>query len=363
MQKPIISIIVANYNNDKYLHDALNSILYQTFTNWECIIVDDGSTDNSRNIINSFIKKDPRFIKIFKQNGGVSTARNIGIKKTSGEYIMFLDSDDCLVQNAMEVLYTVAKMTDADRIGGRLIPVSAQFHYTPLLNTFTSPQELTKFHLYTNPIPDFLNNYLYNPDYPWVTVWRQMYRKKAINGISFPVDTINAFEDGIFMTDVISNIKNFVEIDNTIVYFRISPNSLCRSGEKTNKLIMLSGKNALTHAVTSLQNSNEYSYPLYLKAHKFIIKYIIDMGVIDILKQNKTSLYDISSNIMNELYDSKLMPKIYIKKSNRIVIWCVKRKYFKLARYILIHDIKYSILNIITFGLIQPIRKKRKRKL
>lgn len=90
----LISVIIPNYNYAQYLHETVLSTLNQTYKNIECIVVDDGSTDNSREIINELERKDGRVKPVFKQNGGLSSARNAGINVAKGDYISFIDSDD-----------------------------------------------------------------------------------------------------------------------------------------------------------------------------------------------------------------------------------------------------------------------------
>lgn len=99
-----VSIIIPNYNKECFIEDSLDSILAQTYQNWEVIIVDDGSTDDSLRIINQFVKKDKRF-KCFPQNktnNGGSVCRNIGLKNSSGDFIMFFDSDDLLASHCLK---------------------------------------------------------------------------------------------------------------------------------------------------------------------------------------------------------------------------------------------------------------------
>lgn len=91
---PIISIIVPCYNQAQYLSEALESVVAQTIENWECVIVNDGSTDNTLDIANRWARRDDRFIVIDKENGGPSDARNVGIKASNGKYILPLDGDD-----------------------------------------------------------------------------------------------------------------------------------------------------------------------------------------------------------------------------------------------------------------------------
>jgi glycosyltransferase involved in cell wall biosynthesis len=92
--KPRISVIVPCYNQARYLDECLDSVLTQTYENWECIIVNDGSPDNTEEIASKWVEKDTRFIYLKKENGGLSSARNFGIEKAGGEFILPLDADD-----------------------------------------------------------------------------------------------------------------------------------------------------------------------------------------------------------------------------------------------------------------------------
>jgi glycosyltransferase involved in cell wall biosynthesis len=103
--KPTISIIVPVYNTEKYLRRCLDSIVAQTFKDYECIIVDDGSTDGSAAICDEYEKKDSRFKVLHKENEGVSAARNVGIEYAEGEFITFVDSDDYLSSVYLRDLY------------------------------------------------------------------------------------------------------------------------------------------------------------------------------------------------------------------------------------------------------------------
>jgi len=104
MHIPLISIIVPVYNSSKYLEECLSSIALQSFSNYELILIDDGSTDNSLDICQRYCKQNPR-IKLFnKGNGGVSSARNFGIRKVNGEFITFIDSDDYINEDYLKTL-------------------------------------------------------------------------------------------------------------------------------------------------------------------------------------------------------------------------------------------------------------------
>jgi glycosyltransferase involved in cell wall biosynthesis len=108
MPIPKVSIIVPCFNQAQYLDEALQSLYNQTYINWECLIVNDGSPDNTEEVARKWETKDPRFVYIYKENGGVSSARNLGIEKAKAEYILTLDADDkyeaSFLEKAMDVL-------------------------------------------------------------------------------------------------------------------------------------------------------------------------------------------------------------------------------------------------------------------
>lgn len=111
-----VSVIVPIYNAEKYLGYCLNSLLSQTYTNWEAILVDDGSSDDSLEICKNYVRLDSRFQVFTKENGGVSSARNYGLQFVQGEYLEFLDSDDCLAASALEKQVQMTKEFDSQLV-------------------------------------------------------------------------------------------------------------------------------------------------------------------------------------------------------------------------------------------------------
>ena len=101
---PLVSIIIPAYNYAHYLPFTLDSVKKQSLSDWECLIVDDGSTDNTRDVAEKYTVDDSRFKYHYKTNGGLSSARNYGIEKASGRYVLFLDADDMLEQNNLKHL-------------------------------------------------------------------------------------------------------------------------------------------------------------------------------------------------------------------------------------------------------------------
>jgi len=100
-QKPVVSVIVPCYNYGHLLAETLDSLQKQTFTNWECIVVDDGSTDNTKEVVAEFLSRDKRYSYIYQTNAGLSAARNTGILGSKGEFIQLLDADDLIAENKL----------------------------------------------------------------------------------------------------------------------------------------------------------------------------------------------------------------------------------------------------------------------
>lgn len=111
---PAISIIIPVYNVEKYLRRCLDSVLNQTFADWEAICVNDGSPDNSADILAEYAARDSRFVVVTQKNGGLSDARNTGMKHATGKYIMYLDSDDFIHPQTMEIAHYMAVRDGSD---------------------------------------------------------------------------------------------------------------------------------------------------------------------------------------------------------------------------------------------------------
>ena len=119
-----ISIIVPGYNAEKFARECIESVINQTYTNLEIILVDDGSKDSTGEIFEEYAKSDRRVIVIHQENKGISEARNAGLDKATGEYIMFIDADDLYEENTCELLYNEIKRTDADYVIGNYIHIT-----------------------------------------------------------------------------------------------------------------------------------------------------------------------------------------------------------------------------------------------
>lgn len=122
---PAVSVVIPVYRVEKFLRRCLDSVQNQTFDNWEAICVNDGSPDNCGKILAQYATSDPRFKIITKENGGLSDARNVGVAAARGEYVLYLDSDDFIHSQTLEILHDMAVRHGADMVSFRL---DAKFH-------------------------------------------------------------------------------------------------------------------------------------------------------------------------------------------------------------------------------------------
>lgn len=225
LQPVTISVIIPIYNDELYLRDALRSIQQQTFADFECICVNDGSTDKSEEIIDEFVKSDGRFLKKNQRNGGVSTARNAGLDAAKGEYIYMMDHDDLIPNYALKKLLDAAKKNDADMARGRMMMIAEDL----TLEQLPLDNELKKQKYYDNPVTDFYRH-IRRKYKSWCYVWQCLFKRSAINDVRF-IETLRAGgEDNLFMFEAVSKIKNFVQIDDIIACHRFSKISVTLNG-------------------------------------------------------------------------------------------------------------------------------------
>ncbi len=201
--RPKISIIIPMYGVEKYLRRCLDSVLSQTFQDWQAILVDDGSPDKSGEIAESYAKHDKRFVVIHKENGGLSDARNAGMPLAKGDYIMYLDSDDFIHPQTMEIAYYLAQRDNSD-----IVSFTYDRFYRPQLMVYhklgmdtdnVRPFGIKKKYdlgkIKTKKISDVYEyatdsaHNAFNPNRKWLIkhcqVWKNLYRKSLIEDIPF----------------------------------------------------------------------------------------------------------------------------------------------------------------------------------
>lgn len=200
---PKISIIIPVYNVEKYLRRCLDSILNQTFPDWTAICVDDGSPDNSGRILDEYATQDKRFVVIHKENAGVSSARNDALKKVKTPYVMFVDADDCIHPQTLEIVYNLAKEKNTDLVSFKYLPGGSD---TDIPNRFNKKYDLKKIKTKTT---DNLMRWATNRDKgekSWCVQQcfpvMRLYKFEIIKDLDFPKN-ITVLEDYVFWSRVL----------------------------------------------------------------------------------------------------------------------------------------------------------------
>lgn len=238
-----ISVIIPVYNVDKYLKQCLDSVINQSFDFIEIICVNDGSTDNSLNILKEYAKKDNRIKIINKINQGLGAARNTGLDFASGNYIFFLDSDDWIDENALELLYDKANSKDLDVLFFKLL------NYLDLDNKFSKTNLYDHLCFQENHFSlkdyftfnDIKNNLFEIP----VVAYSKLYRKSFLddNNFRFP-EGIN-FEDNEFFYDVFFNCKKAGFLNLYLLYRRRHDDSITGKFNMTQMDIIFAMNNTI----------------------------------------------------------------------------------------------------------------------
>ena len=226
MELPAISVIIPLYNAEKYIGECLDSILAQTFQNFEVIVVDDCSTDSSYAIVKSYKEKFGKrlTLKRMEQNtGGGALPRNKGISLSRGEYIFFVDSDDSLIKTALEEMYTLAKRFNADLL-----------HY---IKSYTANDDGKIVNLNSNRTYGSLDKILVNVDLKqrlnmiikdgfWYAPWRYFIKRKLIVEHEIFFHKMTMFEDQIFIRSLLFYAKRVLIVPRAVYIYRQAINSV-----------------------------------------------------------------------------------------------------------------------------------------
>jgi len=221
----LISIIIPIHNTSKYLDECIKSVLAQTYNKLEIILVNDGSTDDSGNICEYYKKLDSRFIVVHKNNTGVSDSRNVGVKKSTGVYITFVDSDDVIDVDMIRRLYYSIKLHDSD------LSICRSISFDQSVPTYNQ-SKTTHFETLTNL--EAITNLLYEKN-SVNSVFGKMYKKSLFKHVSFN-DTLAYAEDLDINLRILLKAKK-VTVDNSIQYFyRKRPGSAMNSSFRKIKM-------------------------------------------------------------------------------------------------------------------------------
>lgn len=308
-EEPLISVIVPVYNVEKYLRRCLDSIINQTYRNIEIILIDDGSTDGSEKICNEYVKKDKRAKVFIQDNMGVSSARNVGLKKAKGKYIAFVDSDDCIDVDYLRKLYSLIKNESGDvsivgqkiiyEMDGNKCRARAERDATESVETF-SGAEATELMLYQKKINSSL--------------WGKLFRKELFDDVNFPNGMVH--EDLLALYYIFKKAKRII-LSDKILYFYYS-----RQGS------LLNGKQFDRHTMDILEIMKMIEQDILktrknllpamesrrLNAELFVIRQIPKSA--EYLNIRKNIEYDIKKNRMKILHD----PKVRLKTKVGIIL-------------------------------------------
>ena len=206
----LVSIIVPIYNAEKYLDSCIQSVLRQTYTNWEFILIDDGSTDKSGRIAEEYGFADERITVFHQKNLGVSLARNQGIDEATGNYVVFLDADDELIEDCLAKTVNIAEETNADVVAGRSCENQELFQDRIIWTGAEALENSLKDHLFT------------------YSACAKLIRREFIGKTRFTPD-IRINEDSYFVFQLLCKQNVFVLTNDVIYYYRANSESSSRT--------------------------------------------------------------------------------------------------------------------------------------
>ncbi len=207
MSHPALSIILPVYKVEKYLPDCLNSLLAQTFSDYELICVNDGSPDNSRKILASYAEKDSRIRIIDQENQGLSAARNAGIEVARGDYLYFIDSDDYAHPQLLEFLYRAVTENRADISCCGYVETNAAAPKNYPVHLYKQ----SKVKVYDHPLQVYLQKKI-----P-VVVWCKLYKRSLFEKVRFVPGIY--FEDLVFSPEIMDQASRLVMLKDKLYYY------------------------------------------------------------------------------------------------------------------------------------------------
>ena len=295
----MISVIVPVYNVEEYLEECLESIKNQTYTNIEVILVNDGSTDGSREICERFCQKDSRFKLINQENQGQSVARNRGVKESAGEFIMFVDSDDVIKKNVLEVLLPYMK-TEVDIVECRMTRKKEEFY-------LNKPSKI----VFEGNAKEAILNCIAIKEVKFCPVTK-LYRREIVEKVPFLEGCI--YEDVFTGINYLKHMRKIVVVDYIGYYYRVHPNSTMTKSFTEKDLDIFQVGNQLIDSFKDDEDMLPYiGYFMFYIGHGHYLK----DGI------NKMNIYA-------DLYEDFIIKAAFIAKQSEEVV----RKYRLLRLYL-----------------------------
>ena len=343
MENELISVIIPTHNSSQYIKKCLNSIVSQTYKNLEIIVINDGSTDSTKEILENLQKKDKRIIIINKSNSGVSDSRNKGIEVSNGKYITFVDDDDWLEIDAIEKLYNCIKINaDYSIVRGRYIKEYSDGTNENAIERFIMSEE------HKDNIEKLINEVLSGNLYCYM--WLLLIRTDIVKNKVFFNTNLAMMEDTIFYLDLLLNGNDIYFLDDITYHYFFNKNSASRSVNNcirnyNNALLV----NKLFKEKLDKKNKNSIiRNKIYdTKTSKSIAEAIYLLFKKD--RQKMKKLYKevcSSDDVMRVLNNCELNK---INKQNSIIVYLLcKKKYYFLKIFLSIREILSKVKNIIT---------------
>lgn len=321
MNSILISIIVPVYNTEKYLCRCVDSILAQTFSNFELLLVDDGSTDASGTICDEYAALDPRVRAFHKTNGGVSSARNLGLNNSIGEWIAFVDADDWVDHDYLACLSQSCNGYDL---------IIGDFILENCIDNWTNDHILSGEYN-ENSIVELFNNIPYSA--LLTAPWAKLYKKPIIDKAFLRFDPIiKVGEDTIFNYSYFKYVKKMQCNDSAIYHYVISNMSLSSQAHNGDAVISLS-KSLYNIAIYlhTKHNVNPHSFLLKL-SYGYIIPYIFNNIHTMSYNQLKTHFAKLLQNECIRMILDELCNKAKNKRE-RVFSWIYRHNQWLILKY------------------------------
>lgn len=252
---PKISVIVPVYNVEQYLPKCIDSILAQTFTDFELLLIDDGSPDNSGAICDEYARKDPRIRVYHEENGGVSSARNLGIENAKGCWLSFIDADDWVEHNYLSAFVDITKSVQVDMVvSSQYIDGDKLIHIDEIvLSSEEARNQLLKF----NGFP--------------TSLCMSLYRREVLNDLSLSTE-IHHWEDFEFQYRALMN-SSFIGISNTPTYHYFMRDGSANHSEINEKILScmrIPDKMNADGQITDSQKKDIYAFFIFQCFMKYV---------------------------------------------------------------------------------------------
>ena len=229
-----LSIIIPAYNAEAYLPQCLDSIFNQNYTDYEVLCIDDGSTDDTPDLLRQYASKHPQLRILTQSNQGMATARNRGLDEARGEYILFVDSDDLLTDGALETLNGKIGNEDIICFGAKTMFVADASVDSPDKAVTTHGRTATKMN---EPAPmvgwDYFNSHRLEPtEIHFVCIWQRAYRRLFLteNNLRF-ADGLRRAEDDLFTTQTMLHARSVKTIPDCLYTYRVRRGSITRTDD------------------------------------------------------------------------------------------------------------------------------------